>query len=83
MKLSTETFTPLIKKLQDFNQEIRLRHSSTHSFTEQEMKSLVQSCKETEKMVNDLESLSSIVSLHLKLLEIELTEQLQKATSKD
>ena len=83
MKLSTETFIPLIKKLQDLNQEIRQKHSSTRSFTEQETKSLVQSCKETERMVNDLENLSSIVSLHLKLLEIELTEQLQRVTSKD
>ena len=80
MKLSTETYIQLTKSLQDLNQEIRQRHSSMPSFTEQEMKSLVQSCKEAEQMVNDLENLSSIVSLHLGLLKNELTERLQKDT---
>jgi DNA polymerase I-like protein with 3'-5' exonuclease and polymerase domains len=35
---------------------------------------------EAEQMVNDLENLSSIVSLHLELLKNELTERLQKDT---
>ena len=43
-----EIYTQLIKKLQNLNQEIRQRHSSMHSCTEQEMKSLAKWSKEIQ-----------------------------------
>ena len=78
MNFSTETYTHLIKTLQDLNQEIRRRLSSMHSCTEQEMQSLDQWLVETQEMVRNLENVSSIISLHLKLLRTELRERLRK-----
>ena len=69
MKSLTETSTLLIKNLQDFNLEIRQRHLSMHSSTEQEMLSLGQWLEEAEKLAKDLDNLSLIISHHLKLLQ--------------
>ena len=83
MKSLTETYTPLTRKLQDLNQEIRLKHSSMPSYTEREMQNLGVWLKEVEKMVNDLDNISLIVTHHLKLLEIKYQEHQRKVTSKD
>ena len=83
MKSLTETYTPLIKNLQDLNQEIRLRLSYTHCSTEQEMKSSEAWLEEVRGLVKNLENHSSIIYHHSQLLEIKLQEQRQKeATSK-
>ncbi len=60
MKLQKEIYTQLIKKLQDLNQEIRQRHLSMPSYTEQEMQRLGQWLEETKEMVQSLENISSI-----------------------
>ena len=78
-----ETYTQLIKELQNLNQEIRQRHSSMPSCTEQEMKSLAKWLEEIRQMEKELENISSIISLHLNLLEIEFKEQQTKNISKD
>ena len=83
MKFSTETYTPLIKNLQDLNQEVRLRLSSMHSYTEQEMRSLEQWSEEAEEMVKDLNNASLIISHHLEILKIELREHHQRVSSRD
>ena len=83
MKFSMETYTPLIKNLQTLNQEIRQRHSSMPSCTEQEMKNLVAWSEEVQQMVRELDNISLIISLHLSLLETEYKELQQKTISKD
>ena len=70
-----ETYTQLIKELHNLNQEIRRRHSSMPSCTEQEMKSLAKWLEDLRVMVGELENISSIVNLHLNLLETEFKEQ--------
>ena len=82
MKLLMETFTQLTNTLLDLNQEIRLKLSSTHSFTEQEIKSLEASLKEVEQRVSSCENAFLLVYQHTNLLKNELTEQLQKISSK-
>ena len=83
MKLLMETFTQLTKTLLDLNQEIRLKLSYMPSCTEQEMKRLEVLLKEAEQKVRDCENAFLVVSQHTELLKNELTEQLQKITSKD
>ena len=61
MKSLTETFTPLIKNLQDLNQEIRVRLSSTAYFMGPEMRSLLSWSEEVSKMAQDLENHSLFV----------------------
>ena len=78
-----ETYTQLIKELQNLNQEIRRKHSSMHLCTEQEMKSLAKWLEEIRQMEKELENISSVISLHLNLLEIEFKEQQTKNISKD
>ena len=82
MSFSTETYTQQIKWLRDLNQEIRQKLSSMHSCTEQEMQSLERWSEETQTMVDDLDNLSSIISLHLKFLKTELQERRSVATSR-
>ena len=74
MKSLTETYTPLINSLQDLNQEIRQRLSSTHYSTEQEMKNLVAWQEEVDELVKNLENLSSIIYHHSQILKIKLQE---------
>ena len=83
MKYSMETYTPLIKNLQDLNQEIRRRHSSMRLCTEQEMRSLEAWLVEINQLAKNLDNCSLIINHHLKLLEIGLQEQQQEASSKD
>ena len=83
MNFSTETYTQQTKMLRDLNQDLRQKLSSMHSCTEQEMQSLVQWLEETQKMVDDLDNLSSIISLHLNILKTELRERLEEDTSRD
>ena len=83
MNFSTETYTQQIKMLRDLNQDLRQKLSSMHSYTEQETLNLVQWLEETQKMVDDLDNLSSIISLHLKFLKTELRERLEEDTSSD
>ena len=82
MKSLTETYTPLIKDLQDLNQEIRRKLSFMHSYTEQEMRSLEQWLEEAEKLVVNLEGISSIISHHLTTLRTEYLSQLREDSSK-
>ena len=82
MKLLTETYTPLIKNLQDLNQEIRLRLSSMPSCTEQEMRSLGPWLEEVRKMVQDLDNHSSIIYHHLEILKEEYQQRLKKDSLK-
>ena len=82
MKFYMETYTPLIKKLQDLNLEIRQKLLYMPSYTEQEMKKLEVWLGEANKMVKDLNNASLIISHHLELLKTELREQQQKASSK-
>ena len=83
MKFYTEIYTPLIKKLQDLNLEIRLKLSSMPLYTEREMKSLEQWLEEANKMVNDLNNASLLISHHLEILKIELQEQRPRDISRD
>ena len=61
MKSLTEIYTPLIKNLQSLNLEIRQRHSSMHSCTEQEMKNLGTWLEELQQMVKELDNISLII----------------------
>ena len=83
MKLSTVTSTQQINDLLDLNQEIRLRLSSMHSYTEQEMKSLGQWLEEVEKLAKTLENLSSIICHHSQLLRKEFQMRQPEVTSLD
>ena len=83
MKSLTEIYTPLIRKLQDLNQEIRRRHSSMHLYTEQEMQSLGLWLEETERVVSDLENNFLIIIHHLNLLEIKYKERQASIGSKE
>ena len=77
MKSLTETFTPLIKNLQDLNQEIRQKLSSMPSFTELEMQNSAQWLQEVEQVAKSLDNHSLIISHHLKLLQDEYKEKLK------
>jgi len=80
MKSLTEMSTLLTKNLRDLNQELRLRHSSMHCYTEQEMKNLEAWLVEVNNLVVNLENLSSIIYHHSKLLQIKLKEHQQRVT---
>ena len=80
MKSSTEIYTRIIKELQDFNQELRLRHASMPFVTVQETRNSLQSLEEELKKHEELESISLIIYQHLNLLKIKLQEQLQENT---
>ena len=81
MKSLTETYTPLIKSLLDLNQEIRLRLSSMHSYTEQEIQSLEAWLVEAQALAKDCEDRSLIISHHLRLLNIALQERQKPETT--
>ena len=83
MKLSTETSTNVINKLQDLNQEIRAKLSSMHSCTEQEIKKLDKWLEETQKMEQDLKNISLLITLHLEDFEREYQKHRQRVISKD
>ena len=83
MKSSLVIYTPLIKNLQDLNQEIRRRLSSMPSYTEQEMRNLEVWSDEVEKMVKSLDNVSLLIFQHLQLLKIKLKERQEEDTSKD
>ena len=83
MKSLMETYTPLIKKLQDLNQEIRQRHLSMHLSTEQEMQNLGVWLEEIGKVVNDLDNSSLIITHHLKLLETKYKEHQASTGSRE
>ena len=78
-----ETYTPVIKKLQDLNQEIRQRLSSMHSCTEQEIKNLDKWLVEARSLAENLENASLLINQHLRLFEIELQKQQRKVSSKE
>ena len=80
MKSLMETYTPLIKNLQDLNHEIRLRHSSMPSYTEQEMLNLETWLEEIKTMVEDLDNISLIITHHLSILETRFQEHQRKDT---
>ena len=75
MKSLTEIYTPLIKNLQDLNQEIRRRLSYTPYVMEQEIKNSLQFLEEAQQMQKELENISLIISHNLDLLKIKLQEQ--------
>ena len=75
MTLSTETYIQLIKTGRDLNQEIRQKLSSMPSYTALEMQKLEQSLEEAKEKVEELNNLFSLISEHLRLLEIELQEK--------
>ena len=82
MKSLTETSTQLTKDLRDLNQDLRRKLLSMPSCTEQEMKSLAQWLEEVDRLVQDLDNLSSIICHHSRLLKIELEGQQRMAMSK-
>ena len=83
MRLSTETYTQLIKSLQDLNQELRLRLSSMPYYTAQEMLNLEQWLEEVEEQAKTLENLSSVIYQHSQLLRTEFQMRQQEVTSQD
>ena len=83
MKLSTATSTLLTNDLLDLNQEIRLRLSSMHSYTEPEMRSLDLWLVEVETLAKNLENLSSVICHHSQLLRKEFQMRQQEDTSQD
>ena len=83
MKSLTETYTPLIKKLRDFNQEIRRRHSYMHSSTEQEIENSERWLVEAQAVGKNLGNISLIISHHLDLFEKECQRHRSEAFSKD
>ena len=82
MKFSTETYTQVIKKMQDLNLEIRQRHSFMHLYTERETANLEVWLEEATKRAVDLEILSLTISRHLNHLSSALKERQQRAISK-
>lgn len=78
MKSLTETSTLLINTLQDLNQEIRQRLSSTHFSTGQEMKSLEAWLQQAELLVKHLENDLCLISQHMQILKKELSESQNK-----
>ena len=83
MKSLTETYTPLIKNLQDLNQEIRQKLSSMPSYTAQEMRNLGLWLEEVERLARNLENLSLIICHHSQLLKTEYLKRLEEDTSLD
>ena len=83
MRLSTETYTRLIRNLQDLNQEIRLRLLSMPYYTAQEMLNLEQWLEEVEEQAKNLENLSSVIYQHSQLLRTEFQMRQQEVTSQD
>ena len=78
-----EISTKEIKKLQDFNQEIRRKLSSMPYYTEQEIKKLGKWLEEAQMMEKDLKNISLLITLHLEDLEREYRKQVEKVFSKD
>ena len=83
MKSLTETYTLLTSTLQDLNQEIRLKLSSTHSCTVLEMLNLEQWQEEAAVLVANLENDLCLISQHLQLLKTRLQETQPKDSLKD
>ena len=81
MTLSMEIYTQLINKGRVLNQEIRQKLSSMPSYTELEMLKLEASLEEVNQTVDELSNLFLLISEHLRLLEIELQERLNKTGS--
>ena len=78
MKSLMETYTPLIKSLQDLNQEIRRRLSSMPSCTGQEMQSLGVWLGDLEQLEKDLKNASCLISQHSQILKLEWQAKLLK-----
>ena len=83
MKSLTEIFTQPTKDLQDLNQEIKLKLSSTVYCTEQEMRSLEAWQEEAQNLVDNLNKDLCLISQHLQILETALLEKQQTESSKD
>ena len=83
MKLRQETYTQLIKDLQDLNQEIRVRLSSMPLSMGQEMQKLGVWLEEVKSLEQNLKNASSLITHHLELLEKEYLKQLNEDTLKD
>ena len=83
MKFLTETYTPLIKSLQDLNQEIRLKLSSMRFYTEPEMQKLDLSLEEAHETAQNLNNDFYEIHLLLKVYENALVEHLGEAISQD
>ena len=78
MKSLTETSTLLTSTLQDLNQEIRQRLSSTHFSTGQEMRNLEQWLQQAELLVKHLENDLCLISQHMQILKTGLSESQSK-----
>ena len=80
MKSLTEISTPIIKELQDLNQEIRQRYSSMRYVTEPGTIDYQKLLEEVQKTQDGLENISYIIYHHLDLLKMKLQEHQQKDT---
>ena len=78
MKSLTETSTLLTKSLQDLNQEIRLKLSSMHCSTGQEMRNLEAWLQQADLLVKHLENDLCLISQHMQILKTELSESQNK-----
>ena len=83
MRSLEETYTLLTNTLQDLNQEIRQRLSSTHCCTVLEMLNLEQWQEEAETLVVNLENDLCLISQHLQILKTRLQETQPKDSLKD
>ena len=81
MKSLEETYTLLTNSLRDLNQEIRLKLSSTHCCTEQEMRNLVRWQEEAQVLVDCLENNLCVISQHMQILKDELQKRRPKVVS--
>ena len=80
MKALPEISTPIIKELQDVNQEIRERCSSMRYVTEPGTIDYQKLLEEVQKTQDGLENISYIIYHHLELLKMKLQEHQQKDT---
>ena len=76
-------YTQLTNTLQNLNQEIKQKLSSTHSCTVLEMQNLEQWQVEANKLVKNLENDLCLISQHLQLLRTALLEKQGKVGSMD
>ena len=83
MSSSPKTFTPETKWLQGLKQDLKLRLSSTLSYTEQEMQKSELSLAEAQKTAHILSDDFYQIHLLLKVYENALLELLGEAISQD
>ena len=83
MSSSPKTYTPETKWLQGLKQDLKLRLSSTLSFTEQETQKLEVSLEEAQETAQILSNDFYEIHLLLKVYENALVEHLGEAISQD